>query len=652
VSVLLDGLDHPDDVIRRTFFDAFFAATGLHLSYDPDAPRRDRLDAIAALRSLWEQKGGTEMLRRPASQSPASYERAWRLVEELGGGTDVKSGGDDAALLDRLVAMQADAVAPLIQGLAFPAGFTRKRALVCEALGKIGDARAAPYLVRALRDPNLSVSAWACWALERTGDAASLPALRRYSRRLASFADGHPDAAGTESPEQLLARALRTRIALGDASAGPQIDALGAGTTAGTSASTSANASASASAPPAPVGAMVRTTEAQPVPVPTSPQDAIAKATALRAQDYYEDAVAALKDSDARFGATAGTRLEMAWNLLMTAEEDMTRDLDQARIDAEVADARLRFDEAVRMDPQVAGRERLEAWILRYEGENEKARRVIEDFVARHPADPFAHQELGHFAFKDGDWAVAEREYAALAVLSPSDGWAVLYRTIARQRLGHPAAELDAGFLAAAHLLPEIDAPLQSLARLHAAEPDRFLELLQKVVDGRPRAVRARIWIAYVQRTRTTPDVARAEAVLREALAIAPKDQAVHFNLGQLHESQGRTPDAVREYVASVDAGAIGDVAAAADALDRLLTAPASEDAVPADLRARAWDAVVARSLSTGRYAHDAGTWYAGTAHDPIAARRYFEAAAAAEPDNETYRADVLRAKSDPRLGQ
>jgi HEAT repeat protein/tetratricopeptide (TPR) repeat protein len=639
IPILLEGLDHPDDVLRRTFFDEFFAATGLHMSYDPDAPRRDRLDAVAALQSFWAAHGGPALLRRPAPIDDAAHEKAWAAVEALGGGTDVAPAGDDAALLDRLVAMGPAAVPALTQGLSFPTGFTRKRALLCEAMGKIGDKRATPWLVSALRDPNLSVSSWACWALAATGDEAALPALRRYSRRLAAYADEHPTGDGGELPARLIARAAWTRVKLGDESARRDLETFGGG------------AKDVAAAAPARAEGVVRTTEAPPVPEPTSNADAIAKAKSLRAQDYYEDAIAVLRVAEGKFGVGADTRLETAWNLLMVAEEDMGRDVDKARIDAEVADARMKFDEAVRLDPNVDGRARLEAQILQYEGRLDEARAVLEKLVREHPDDAFARQEFGYFAVQTKDWATAEREYSALAKLSPNDGWAVLYVTLARQWLGKPAGDLDAGYLQAARLLPEVQTPLRLLANLHAAEPERALALLDKVVADRPRAVWARIWIAHVLRTQPKPDLPRAEAVLREALAVAPRDQAARFNLGEVIEAQGRVVDALREYADSAESAAIGDAGDAADAVDRLLREGAV-DKFPAELRLRAWNAVVAKSPTNGRYAHDAGRWYADVARDPATARQFLEAAAAVEPDNQTYREEMARAKSDPRLGQ
>src|SRR5204862_1780271 len=97
VPTLMAGLDHRDDVIRRSMFDSFFEATGLHESYDPDAPRPERLEAIARLQSTWEKTGGTHVRRLPREDAHRR-EEAWKEVEALGGGTDVLPGGDDAAL--------------------------------------------------------------------------------------------------------------------------------------------------------------------------------------------------------------------------------------------------------------------------------------------------------------------------------------------------------------------------------------------------------------------------------------------------------------------------------------------------------------------------------------------------------------------------
>ncbi len=111
----------------------------------------------------------------------------------------------------------------LLHGLKWAPGFADKRVFMCNALGQIGDKRAAPALCYALRDPVIATSAWACWALERVGEPDAIPALARYQQRLraAAVAGQIPDVAGT--PEMLLAQAARARLVLGDASARSEV---------------------------------------------------------------------------------------------------------------------------------------------------------------------------------------------------------------------------------------------------------------------------------------------------------------------------------------------------------------------------------------------------------------------------------------------
>jgi len=71
---------------------------------------------------------------------------------------------------------------------------------------------------------------------------------------------------------------------------------------------------------------------------------------------------------------------------------------------------------------------------------------------------------------------------------------AVLYATMAQASSSHGGTRrrLRRGRRSASG---SADAAART-ARLHAAEPDRALELLQKVIDDRPRAVWARVWTA------------------------------------------------------------------------------------------------------------------------------------------------------------
>ena len=223
IPTLLAGLDHRDDLIREDFFEALFRVTGRHLGYDPLAPRPDRLEAIARLQQAWAEGGGPSWLRRLELPDHKTDHAAFKLVEEIGGGTGLVLPGDDTKLLAELIGMGERAVPALVRGLKFPSGFAEKRARVCEALGQIGSRNAVPALVATLRDPVISVAAWACWALERPADPESAGALARYRDRLLSLAAAGrlPPTAG--SLDQLLAQASRSRLAAGDRRAGQEL---------------------------------------------------------------------------------------------------------------------------------------------------------------------------------------------------------------------------------------------------------------------------------------------------------------------------------------------------------------------------------------------------------------------------------------------
>ncbi len=225
---LLAGLDHPDDLIRESFFESFFAVTHVHLGYEPLAPRHERLDAIAGLQTWWAEEGSAEDLHPfPPDRDPLAEAHAWKLVGDVGGNDMVASTPEkDASLEEELVAMGQYAVPALVRGLKFPPGFAEKRAALCRALGRIGDRRAAPALASTLRDPVLSVAAWAAWALEGARDPATRDALLRYEQRLRTLAatDAVPPEAGPA--ERLLAQAARTRLLCGDDSARTALAAL------------------------------------------------------------------------------------------------------------------------------------------------------------------------------------------------------------------------------------------------------------------------------------------------------------------------------------------------------------------------------------------------------------------------------------------
>ena len=225
IAALIRSLDLEDDLVRESCFEALFAATGIFEGYEPLAPRPERLAAIARIQARWAKAGGPAQLHPPhGAHDPRNAARAMKLVTDIGGSDTAASTPDnDQAALNELVDLGADAIPALLHGLKWAPGFADKRVFMCNALGQIGDKRAAPLLCYTLRDPVIATSAWACWALERVGEPDAIPALVRYQQRLraAAVAGQIPQVAGT--PEMLLAAAARARLALGDARARPEL---------------------------------------------------------------------------------------------------------------------------------------------------------------------------------------------------------------------------------------------------------------------------------------------------------------------------------------------------------------------------------------------------------------------------------------------
>ncbi len=228
IQTLLAGLDHDDDLVRESFFESFFAVTGVHLGYDPFATRPDRLAAIAALQAWWATEGGPgALLPLDPLRDPIAEAHARHLVGKLGGSDLGPSGSDaDRSMEEELVGMGHYAVPALVRGLKYPSGFAGKRALVCKTLGRIGDPRSAPALAATLRDPVVSVAAWAAWALEGLGDPATLGALATYEQRVRTLIarKAVPNEAGPG--DRLLAQVARARLATGDRSARRTLAAL------------------------------------------------------------------------------------------------------------------------------------------------------------------------------------------------------------------------------------------------------------------------------------------------------------------------------------------------------------------------------------------------------------------------------------------
>jgi HEAT repeat protein len=217
IPVLLGGLDHHDDLIRESFFEALFHVTGLHFGYEALAPRDERLAAIARWEAFWAREGGPAKLRPAPSVPWKVNSEARKIVDAFGGSDGSAAPIDDDKARERLIELGEKAVPALtLLGLKYAPGFAEKRAKICSVLGEIRHPDAVPALIATLRDPVLSVAAWACNALERIGDREALPALRRYHQRLLTArAQGRiPASAG--SADDLVAQACKARLKLGD----------------------------------------------------------------------------------------------------------------------------------------------------------------------------------------------------------------------------------------------------------------------------------------------------------------------------------------------------------------------------------------------------------------------------------------------------
>ncbi|MBL8747732.1 MAG: HEAT repeat domain-containing protein [Planctomycetes bacterium] len=226
VQPLLDDLSAADVLQRELTFEVLFAIVDQHCGYDPGAPPAERLAALARLQSWWSRNGGDAVVRAPTRVDAPTRARTWELVEKLGGGSDVDPGGDDDAISRELLSFGADAVPALVEGLTFPAGFVRKRELLCDLLGAIGSKSATPFLVAALRDPVPAVADAACRALARCGDEDTAAQIRAYEGRVPASI-GADRGAGTNAPaDALLAGAARTRLMLGDEDARAELVAF------------------------------------------------------------------------------------------------------------------------------------------------------------------------------------------------------------------------------------------------------------------------------------------------------------------------------------------------------------------------------------------------------------------------------------------
>lgn len=364
---------------------------------------------------------------------------------------------------------------------------------------------------------------------------------------------------------------------------------------------------------------------------------AIVKSVELAANADYSGALDAIKDVQTKYGPSCRAEEAAARVFLTHATAEAESGEDANLVRALYADAMTRAKKAVLLDPESETATIVLAQSERGYGDLDGARATLVSWIGKHPDGVVVRWEWAKWNFESRQWAEADRQFAKITELAPTDGRARLCGTIAKAAMNAPLDVLEKGYLDAARLLPEENEPLQRLADLHPKERDKKLELLGKVVADNPKAVWARVWIAYVLRKETPADPKQALATLREAAKIAPASPAVHQHLAETLEETGAASEAVVEYTLAVENCVAGNAAAVSAALDRLLHfAPGSKD-VPLAVRERAYDALVAKNPESGAYGNNAGLWFRDVGRDYAKSIKYYLAAVKAQPDDQDY---------------
>lgn len=227
IPLLLANLDYEDELIREKCFEQFVRITGEHMGYELTDLHERRLDALGKLQAWWHKNGSSFQPRDWPRPDIATDRAAFHLVKTLGGGAGlVPAAEDDAATIDRILANGTDALPALIRGLKYPPGFAGKRASILATLQRLGDRRAAPFVLPILRDPVFGVAHWAASALEQVGDRDCLPGLRRFEARVRQAAQLGKLPASIPSGDPLIASSARSRLMLGDKDARTDLVAL------------------------------------------------------------------------------------------------------------------------------------------------------------------------------------------------------------------------------------------------------------------------------------------------------------------------------------------------------------------------------------------------------------------------------------------
>lgn len=366
-----------------------------------------------------------------------------------------------------------------------------------------------------------------------------------------------------------------------------------------------------------------------------------AKAVELCGKMEFTTAADVLKDALKRTGPNAALTTQEGVVYLTRARYERANGTDDMLVRALLADAMDRARRALAVDAAHTNAVLLLASAQEADDDADGARKLLTDWLKDHPKDAAVHRALADRCFDARDWQGADLHYTKSLEFAPTDGLARLNQTTARQWLSVAATELEKGYLDAARLLPDADAPLQRLSGLYPKDRAKRLDLLAQVVAANPKAVRARVWIAWVLRKEEPFDVPRALATLREAEKLAPQDADVHAQLGETLGDSGAIADAVDEYTLAISNAAAGAMARPSIALDRLLHATKGAEGVTLVARERAYDALCEKNPQEGSYGNNAGLWFRDVGKDYEKSLKYYLASVKAAPDDQDFLNDT-----------
>jgi tetratricopeptide (TPR) repeat protein len=392
------------------------------------------------------------------------------------------------------------------------------------------------------------------------------------------------------------------------------------------------------------VGAGTAVAQEQPpaAAAPAVDVDAVrARAIELCGKMEFTTAADVLKDALRRTGPNAALTTQEGVVYLTRARYERANGTDEMLVRALLADAMDRAKRALAVDA-----EHVDAVILLASAQDEDddaaaARKTLDGWLAGHPRDAAVHRIVADRCYVARDWQGADLHYTKSLETDPSNGTARLYQTVARQWLGVSAPELEKGYLDAAHLLPDADDPLARLAGLYPKDRAKRLDLFARVVQDNPKAVRARVWIAWILRKEEPFDVPRALATLRDAAKLAPANADVHAQLGEALDESGAVADAVAEYTLAVAGAPAGTMTRQSVALDRLLHATKGAEGVTLPARERAYDALCEKNPGEGSYGNNAGLWFRDVGKDYEKSLKYYLLSVKAAPDDQDFLNDT-----------